>query len=83
MARGFMESTQLTNLREVEAVPVAEAVRLSGISRSSLYRLLAAGDIKAIKIGRSTLIVAASLRAYLEAAPPAEFRRADVPGRAA
>ena len=35
------------------AVPVLEAVRLSGISRSELYRRLAAGDIRAVKSGVS------------------------------
>jgi excisionase family DNA binding protein len=66
----------MTLLRDAEALPVADAVRASGLSRSTLYRLLAAGDLRAIKVGRKTLILAESLRAYLAAAPAAIIRRA-------
>jgi hypothetical protein len=55
-------------------VTIPEAVRLSGLSRSELYRRLSAGDIEARKSGCRTLIVWSSLRAHLEALPPAEFR---------
>jgi excisionase family DNA binding protein len=73
----------MTLLRDAEALPVADATRVSGLSRSTLYRLLATGEVKAIKVGRRTLIVAETLRAYLAAAPVAVIRRADAPGRAA
>jgi Helix-turn-helix domain len=56
------------------AVPIPEAVRLSGISRSELYRRLAAGDVRAVKSGARTLILMDSLRAYLANLPPATFR---------
>ncbi len=45
-----------------------------GISRSELYRLLAAGLITAQKSGRSTLIDGDSLRAYVASLPKASFR---------
>jgi hypothetical protein len=56
------------------AMPLARASLVSGLSRSELYRRLAAGDIKAVKAGKRTLIVADSLRAFLARLPPAEFR---------
>lgn len=53
------------------AVSVADAVRVSGLSRSELYRLMGAGRIRAVKHGVRTLIPMDALRALLEAAPPA------------
>jgi hypothetical protein len=54
--------------------PIAKAVEISGISRSQMYRDLAAGKIKAVKSGRSILIVMDSLRAHLARLPTATFR---------
>jgi excisionase family DNA binding protein len=48
------------------AVRVREACRLSGIGRSKLYGLIAAGEIEIIKIGRITLIPVASLASFLQ-----------------
>lgn len=56
------------------AVPIPEAVRLSGISRSELYRRLATGQVLAVKSGTRTLILMDSLRAHLTGLPPATFR---------
>jgi hypothetical protein len=56
------------------AVTIPEAVRLSGLSRSELYRQLAAGRIGARKSGTRTLIIWASLRAHIDALPVASFR---------
>lgn len=55
-------------------VTIPEAVRLSGLSRSEIYRCLSAGNIQARKSGSRTLIVWASLKAHIEALPAAEFR---------
>jgi hypothetical protein len=55
-------------------VTIPEAIRLSGLSRSELYRQLSAGRIRARKSGSRTLIVWASLQTHVEALPPAEFR---------
>jgi excisionase family DNA binding protein len=43
----------------------AEAALLLGISRSKLYELLAAGEIPAIKIGRSVRIPVIALEAWI------------------
>jgi len=48
------------------AVRVREACRLSGIGRSKLYELIAAGEIEIIKIGTITLVPIASLTKFLE-----------------
>ena len=61
--------------KEIEqlTVRVTEAIRISGISRSELYRRLAKGEIEAVKIGKSILINVASLRAFVANLPCAEF----------
>jgi excisionase family DNA binding protein len=53
---------------------IDEATRLSGLSRSRLYEILARGELEARKAGKRTLIVAASLKSYVENLPPATFR---------
>ena len=55
-------------------VTILEAVRVSGLSRSELYRRLAEGKVRAVKSGARTLILMDSLRAYLASLPPATFR---------
>jgi excisionase family DNA binding protein len=55
-------------------VTIPEAVRLSGLSRSELYRQLSAGHIRARKSGSRTLILWESLKAHVESLPEAEFR---------
>lgn len=55
------------------SVTVAQAVRLTGISKSEFYRLLADGKIPARKSGRTTLVMMADLRAYLDSLPVATF----------
>jgi hypothetical protein len=71
------------NTVEPLALPIPDAQRVSGLSRSEIYRRLAAGDIRAIKSGSRTLILMDSLRAHLAALPAATFRapKATAPGR--
>jgi len=47
------------------AVRIAMAVRLTGISRSRIYELIEAGDLRTVKVGRSTLIPYSSLKALV------------------
>ena len=63
----------MTNIDPVSAT-IPNAVRLSGMSRSEIYRRLAAGDIKEVKNGSRTLVLMDSLREYLASLPPATFR---------
>jgi excisionase family DNA binding protein len=51
------------------AYTVGEATELSPCSRSSLYEAIAAGELKARKLGRRTLIMADDLRSWLESLP--------------
>ena len=44
----------------------AEASRVSGLGKSKLKQLVAAGELEAASIGRRTLILAASLRQMIE-----------------
>lgn len=48
------------------AVRVREACRLTGIGRSKLYELIAAGEIRVVKVGSITLIPFAGLQQFLE-----------------
>lgn len=56
------------------AAAIPRACHISGLSRSEIYRRLAAGDIRAVKSGSRTLILMDSLRAHLASLPPATFR---------
>ncbi|WP_157081007.1 helix-turn-helix domain-containing protein [Novosphingobium naphthalenivorans] len=46
-------------------VRISTAVRMTGIGRSKLYELIAAGEIEIVKIGSVTLIPVASLQALI------------------
>jgi excisionase family DNA binding protein len=48
------------------AVRIREACRLTGIGRSKLYELIAAGEIEIIKVGTITLIPTGSLQSFVE-----------------
>ncbi len=56
------------------AITLSEAMRLSGLSRSELYRRMGNGQIHAVKAGVRTLIVMTSLKAHIASLPTAEFR---------
>jgi excisionase family DNA binding protein len=47
-------------------VRVKEACRLTGIGRSKMYELMAAGEIETLKVGSITLILTASLEAFID-----------------
>jgi excisionase family DNA binding protein len=47
---------------------IKETCDYLGIGRTSLYALIAAGDVIAIKIGRRTLISGQSLESFVKAA---------------
>ena len=64
---------------ETLAAPIPDACCISGLSRSEIYRRLAAGDIRAVKSGSRTLILMDSLRAHLASLPAATFRAPKAP----
>jgi hypothetical protein len=57
------------------AVRLPEATRISGLSKSEIYRGARRGEIILLKNGRSTLVVVNSLRSTLEKLPRAVLRR--------
>lgn len=44
---------------------IADACLFTGLSRSTLYVLIGQGKIDIVKVGRSSLVLTASLRAFL------------------
>lgn len=55
------------------AVRIEEATRISGLGRTTLYRLMSAGEIATVKIGARRLIPRSELRRILaENLVPAE-----------
>lgn len=51
------------------AVTIPDAVKASGMSRTTIYGALKRGDLTARKAGRRTLIPYAVLQAYLASLP--------------
>ena len=50
-------------------VPMFRAAATFGLSRSTLYRAANAGDIRLVKLGRSTLVDSESVLAWLASLP--------------
>ncbi|WP_230281665.1 helix-turn-helix domain-containing protein [Croceicoccus sp. Ery15] len=51
------------------AITIPDAVKVSGMSRTSIYEALKRGDLTARKAGRRTLIGFQDLEAYLASLP--------------
>lgn len=54
------------------AFGVTEAAQVAGIGRSTLYAAMADGQLRAVKLGKRTLIPAEELRRFLGALPAAK-----------
>lgn len=54
-------------LHDPITVRVRDACRITGIGRSKLYELIAAGEIEIVKVGTITLIPTESLRRFIDA----------------
>ena len=74
--RKALKSAGTALVAEPLTVRLTEASRISGFSRSDLYRRAAAGEIVFLKAGRSTLVTMESLRAAIAALPRAAIRGA-------
>lgn len=66
-----------TATTSAEAGTIADTRARFGIPRSTLYRLAAAGHVRMLKLGRTTLVDFASVRAFLASAPAAALRSPD------
>ena len=64
------------------AVSPAEAARLVGIGRTTIYQAIGSGALRSLKIGKRRLIMIASLRAWLEPARQATEVAAPRPAHA-
>ncbi|AWC22062.1 Helix-turn-helix domain protein [Aminobacter sp. MSH1] len=53
------------------SVDIQEAVEMSGISRSSLYRLFKDGKLTPRKSGKRTLVIVSELESYVKSLPVA------------
>jgi excisionase family DNA binding protein len=54
------------------AVSPAEAARLAGLGRTTIYAALGSGALKSLKIGKRRLIALDALRSWLLSHPPSE-----------
>ena len=55
---------------------IRDAVTATGMARSRLYQLIAAGELKALKVGRRTLLDAGALKNFLSNLPAPDIRPA-------
>ncbi len=58
-----------------QAFTIAEVCLVTGFGRSSIYKALTTGALKAVKRGRRTAIPAEELESWLASLPPAKFNK--------
>ena len=63
---GSLQSAHGTAGMRPLTVRIREACRLTGISRSKFYELIAEGEIEIVKLGSITLVPVAGLERFLE-----------------
>ena len=59
------EHRELRDSADVLAVAPAEAARLAGVGRTTIYEAIGAGALRSVKIGKRRLITIEALRAWL------------------
>ena len=74
MIRDVSQDIAMTIVLSAQLTGLAETARLLGISRQSLYRCNASGQLEFIKIGRRTMVPADSIARFLAAAPRVRTR---------
>jgi excisionase family DNA binding protein len=66
MTSGNAEAAAAVALLDRLTVRVPEAAQLLSISRAAVYRLLSGGEIEAAKSGQKTMVIVASIKAFVE-----------------
>lgn len=61
-----------SELMERIAYSIDEVVELTGIGRTRLYEVIAAGDLRTKKLGRRTLVLASDLGTWINSLPDGE-----------
>ena len=56
------------------ALGIAESCAVLGVGRSTVYKLIKVGSLRAVKLGRRTVILYADLQRYAETLPAIEPR---------
>ena len=59
------------------AYTIAEACAATRTGRTALYEAINSGQLRAVKRGRRTLVLAEDLRSWLSRFPPVEIKTAD------
>lgn len=60
---------------------IPDACRFTGISRSTLYLLIARGEVEIVKMGAATLVLTESLRELIERQRGSKLSRTAIPIR--
>ena len=60
----LIDPTQVTGSPITMRIP--DACRFTGLGRSTLYLLIAKGEVEVVKVGAATLVISESLRALID-----------------
>ncbi|MDP9100939.1 MAG: helix-turn-helix domain-containing protein [Actinomycetota bacterium] len=68
VGRGSLGQGDVTNLSEVRFLTVAEVATVMRVSKMTVYRLVHAGELPAVRVGRSFRVPERGVHEYLRVA---------------